>query len=57
MKKKLRLRVEDLNLLEMKQRSASSREEEEVDAQSGPCGKAIGNKTHVGVECEVYKGV
>ena len=34
---------------------ASSREEEEEDAQMCPCGKAAESRTHIVGECEIYK--
>ena len=43
-KQKLRFCVSDLNLPEKQKRYSSSREEEEVDAQMCPCGKAIERK-------------
>ena len=44
---KLHFRVGDLDLPEIRKRSTSSREEEEVDAQMCPCGKAIESRTHI----------
>ena len=40
-KLKLRFRLGDLDLPERRKRYTSSREEEEIDAQMCPCGKAI----------------
>ena len=40
---------------ERRKRHISSREEEKVDAQMCPCGKAIETKTHIVGECEMYK--
>ena len=53
-KLKLRFRVGDLDLLERRKRYTSRREEEGVDAQNCPCGKAMESRTHI-VECELYK--
>ena len=50
---KLRFRVGDLDLPERRKRYASSREEE--IAQMCPCGKAVGSRTHIVGECEIYK--
>ena len=54
----LRLCVGDLELPERRKRHeyASSREEQEVDAQMCPCGKARESKTHIVGEREMYKG-
>ena len=53
---KLRFRLGDLDLPEIRKRCASSREEEEeVDALLCPYGKAIESRTHIVGECEVYK--
>ena len=52
---KLRFRVGDLDLPERRKRYTSSREEEEIDAQMCPCGKAIESRTHIVGECEIYK--
>ena len=53
---KLRFRVGDLDLPERRKRYASSREdEEEIDAQMCPCGKAMESRTHMVGECEMYK--
>ena len=55
---KLRFREGDLDLPERRKRYTGSLEEEEVDAQICPCGKAIiENRIHivVGGECEMYK--
>ena len=54
-KLKLRFRVGDLDLPERRRRYTSSREEEEVDAQMCPCGKAIESRIHIVGECERYK--
>ena len=43
---KLRFRAGDLDLPERKKRYTSNREEEEVDAQMCPCGKAMENVIH-----------
>ena len=53
---KLRFSVGDPNLPERRKRGTinSSREEEEVDAQVCPCGKAIESLTHV-IDEGVYK--
>ena len=53
---KLRLRVGDPVLPGRIKRDSctSSREEEEIDAQVCPCGKAIESKTHKVGECEKY---
>ena len=52
---KLRFRVGDLDLPERRKRYTSSRQEEEVDAQTCPCGKAIESTTHIVGEYEMYK--
>ena len=52
---KLRFRVGDLDLPEGRKGYTSSREEEEVDAQMCPSGKAIESRTHIVGECELYK--
>ena len=52
---KLRFRVGDQDLPERRRGYTSGREQEEVDAQRGPCGKAIGSRTHIVGECEIYK--
>ena len=52
---KLRFGVGDLDLPERRKRHTGSREEEEVDAQMCPCGKAIESRTPIVGECEVYK--
>ena len=52
---KMRFRVGDLDLPERRKRYTSSREEEEIDAQMCPCGKAIESRTHIVGECEMYK--
>ena len=52
---KLRFRVGDLNLSERRKGYTSGRGEEEVDAQHCPCGKAIGSRTHIVAECELYQ--
>ena len=52
---KLRFRAGDLDLPERRKRYTSSREEEEIDAQMCPCGKAIESRTHIVGECEMYK--
>ena len=52
---KLRFRVGDLDLPERAKRYTSSREEKEVDAQMGLCGKVIRCRTHTVGECETYK--
>ena len=52
---KLRFRVGDLDLSERRKRYTSSREEEDVDAQKCPCGKAMESRTHIMAECELYK--
>ena len=44
---KLRFRVGDLDLPERRKRYTSSREEEEIDAQTCPCGKAIESRTQI----------
>ena len=51
---KLRFCVSDLDLPESRKRYeyTSRREEEEIDAQMCPCGKAIGSRTHIVGECE-----
>ncbi|KCZ94934.1 hypothetical protein HOC_20993, partial [Hyphomonas oceanitis SCH89] len=54
-KLKLRFRVGDLDLPERRRRYTSSREEEEVEAQMCPCGKAIESRVHIVGECERYK--
>ena len=51
---KLRFRVGDLDLPERRKRYTSSREEEEVDAQMCPWGKAIESRTHIVEKCEIY---
>ena len=40
---------------ERRKRYTSSRDEEEVDAQMCPCGKARESETHIVGECEMYK--
>ena len=52
---KLRYGVGDLDLPERRKRCTSSREEEEVDGQMCPCGKAVESRTHTVGECELYK--
>ena len=52
---KLRFRVGDLDTPEKRKRYPSSREEEEVDAQMCPRGKAIESRTGTAGECERYK--
>ena len=52
---KLRLRVGDLDLPEIRKRYTSSREQE-IDTQMYPCGKATESGTHIVGECEIYKG-
>ena len=52
---KLRFRVGDLDLPERRKRYTSSREEEDVDRQKCPCGKAMESRTHIVAECELYK--
>ena len=42
-------------LPERSKRYTSSREEEEIDTQMCPCGKAIESRTHIVGECEIYK--
>ena len=49
---KLRFRLGGLGLPERRKRYTSSREEEEVDAQMCPCGKAIESGGHTVGECE-----
>ena len=46
---KLLSRVGDLDLPERRQRYTSGREEDDVDAQMCPCGKAIlvGSRSHI----------
>ena len=51
---KLRFRVRDLDLPERRKRYTSSREED-VDAKKCPCGNAMESRTHLVVECELYK--
>ena len=51
---KLRFRVGVLDLPERRKRYTSSREEEDVDAQKCPCGKAMESRTHIVAECELY---
>ena len=51
---KLRFRVGGLGLPERRKRGASSREEEEEDAQMCPCGKAVEIRTPIVEECEKY---
>ena len=50
---KLRFRVGDLDLPERRKRYTSSREEEGIDAQMCPCGKAIESRTHIVGEYEM----
>ena len=52
---RIRFRVGDLDLPEKIKRHTSSREEEEVDAQMCPCGKAIESRTHMVGESEMYR--
>ena len=53
---KLRLRVGDPDLPQRRKRYTSSREEEdEVDAQMCPYGKAIESRTHMVGQYEMYK--
>lgn len=52
---KLPLRIRDLDLSERRRRYTSSRDEEEVDAQDCPRGKAIGSRTHLMTEYQLYK--
>ena len=54
-KTKLRFRVHDLNLPERRKRYTSRREEEEVDEQMFPCGKATQSRTHIVGGCEMHK--
>ena len=51
---KLGFRVGDLDLPERRKRYASSRGEEEEDAQMCPCGNAVEWNSPSG-ECEIYK--
>ena len=51
----LQFRPVDLGLPERRKRFTSSRKEEEVDAQVCPCGKAVGSRTHIVGECEMYR--
>ena len=44
---KVRCRIGDLDLPERRKRYTSNREEEEIDAQMCPCGKAIQHRTHI----------
>ena len=44
---KLRFRVGDLDLPEIRNKDTNSREEEEVDAQMCPCGIAIESRIHM----------
>ena len=52
---KLLFRHGDLDLPEKRKRYTSSLEEEDVDVQMCPCGKAIDSRTHIAGECEVFK--
>ena len=52
---KLRFRVGNLDLPERRKRYTSSREEEEIDAQICPCGKAIYSRSHIAGGCEICK--
>ena len=52
---KLRFRVGGLDLPERRKRYTGSRDEEEVDAQMCPCGKAIESRTHTVGECEMHE--
>ena len=52
---KLRFRGGDLDLPERRQRRTTKREEEEVDKQNCPCGKAIENRTDIVAERELYQ--
>ena len=52
---KLRFRVGDLDLPERRKRFTSGREEEKIDAQMCPCGKAMEGRSHIAGECEIYK--
>ena len=51
---RFQLRVGDLDLLEIRKRYNTAREEDE-DAQMCPCGKAKESRTHVMGECEMHK--
>ena len=53
-KLKLRFRVEDLDLPEIRKRYTSSREED-MDAHICPCGTTIEGRTHIIGKCEIYK--
>ena len=44
-----------MDLPERRKRYTSSREQEEVGTLICPCGKAVGNRTHIVGECETYK--
>ena len=48
---KLRFCVGDLDLPER----SSSRDEEDEDAQLGPCSKGIDSTTHIVERCEMYR--
>ena len=47
--------IGDLDLPERRKGYVSRREEEKVDAQMCPCGKAIESRTHIVGECEMCK--
>ena len=49
------MQVGDLDLQEGRKRYTRNREEDEVDAQMCPCGKAIESETHILEECEKCK--
>ena len=51
---RFQLRVGDLDLLEIRKRYNTAREEDE-DAQMCPCGKAKERRTHIVGKCYLYK--
>ena len=48
-----KLGIRDLDLPERRHSYTSSREEEEEDRQSCPCGKARESRIHIVTECEL----
>ena len=52
---KLRFRVGDLDLPEIRKRYTSSREEEDVATNMCPCGTTKNSRTHKVGECETHK--
>ena len=52
---KLRFRVGDLDLPEMRKRYTTKRVEEEKYEHNRPCGKAIESRPHIVAECKLHK--